>query len=273
MKISIITACLNVEDTIEKTFLSVLNQTYIDWEIVVIDGVSTDGTLEIIEQYKENISYFVSEPDTGIYNAMNKGIKASNGDFILFLNANDTLHSIDILEKVANTLIENPEVKYLFGDVNYISEDCNKGEVQKYNQVKNDIFFVNQNICHQSIFYHKSLFAQLGNYSEDYKVYADWEFNIKCLVQNKTAAIYLPLTISDFQLGGLSANKSFSKLYKKEKAMVAKRNFKKYFVLAQINTFLQKTFGSLYKPLIRSEIFIGLIKNYASRKKFRLNLK
>ena len=155
----------------------------------MIDGASTDGTLEILNKYQDKIAYFVSESDSGIYNAMNKGIKAATGDFLLFLNANDTFYCVDVLEKVSNALIENPDAKYLFGDVNYISEDGTQSEVQKYNEVKNDIYFVNRNICHQSIFYHTALFEELGEYPECYKIYADWEFNIKCLVKNKASSI------------------------------------------------------------------------------------
>lgn len=273
MKISIITVCLNVQETIEKTFLSVINQTYIDWEIVVIDGISTDGTLEIIEQYKENISYFISEPDTGIYNAMNKGIKAATGDYILFLNANDTLNDNNVLEHVAKALEKNPDTKFLFGDINYISEDGKESKIEKYDDVKNDIFFVNRNICHQSIFYHRSLFEEIGLYDEKtYRVYADWEFNIKCLVQNKVRCQYLPITIANFQLGGLSANKKMKALYKKEKALVIKRNFKEYFVINQINYFLKSLFGSVYKPILGSKPIKGFINKYASKEKWALNM-
>lgn len=272
MKISIITVCLNAKDTIEKTFLSVLNQTCKNWELIVIDGKSTDGTVDIIEKYNDNIAYFVSEKDSGVYNAMNKGIRAASGDFLLFLNANDTLHSTDVLEKVAEALTQNPEVKYLFGDVHYISEDGSQSKIEKYNNVKNDLYFVNRNICHQVIFYHKSLFEKLGEYPECYKIYADWDFNTKCLVQNKTPAIYLPIVISNFQLGGISANKALSKLYKKEKAMTWERNFKKYIVLSQTHTFLRKYLGSIYKPF-ESKILSGIIEIYASQPKFRLNIK
>ena len=152
MKISIITVCKNAVDSIEDTLLSLYGQTYNNIEHIVIDGASTDGTLEILNKYQDKIAYFVSESDSGIYNAMNKGIKAATGDFLLFLNANDTFYCVDVLEKVSNALIENPDAKYLFGDVNYISEDGTQSEVQKYNEVKNDIYFVNRNICHQSIF-------------------------------------------------------------------------------------------------------------------------
>jgi len=272
MKISIITVSLNVQDTIEKTFLSVLNQTYSDWELVVIDGVSTDGTLGIIEKYKDNIAYFISEPDTGIYNAMNKGINVTTGDFILFLNANDTLYDNNVLQNVAKTLGKSHETKFLFGDVNYVSEDGAQSAIEKYDDVKNDIFFVNNNICHQSIFYHRSLFDEIGLYNEEtYRVYADWEFNIKCLVQNKVRCQYLPITIADFQLGGLSANRKMASLYKKEKTLIQKRNFKEYFAINQANNFFKKTFGSIYKPILESKPVKMLINKYASRKKWALN--
>ena len=91
MKVSVICACYNAQNTIEDSILSVINQTYNNIEYIIIDGASADKTLEITEKYKDQISYFSSEPDTGIFNAMNKGIKASTGDIIYFLNSNDYL--------------------------------------------------------------------------------------------------------------------------------------------------------------------------------------
>lgn len=201
MKISIITVCLNAKETIEETFLSIFNQTYKNFELIVIDGSSTDGTLDVINKYKDEISYFISQPDNGIYDAMNKGIKVSTGDFIIFLNANDSFYNNQVLEKVAKILTNNPDVKFLFGDVTYILQD-NIGTQQTYKNMKNVFSIMFDNICHQSIFYHRSLFEQIGLYSEDFKIYSDWDFNIKCLAEKKVKTIYLPIIICKFKLGG-----------------------------------------------------------------------
>ena len=116
MKISVITVCYNEAATIEKTLESIFNQTYQNIEFIVIDGGSTDGTLDIIEKYKDKIAYFVSEPDEGIYNAMNKGIKASSGEVLYFLNANDTLYSDDVLETVVS-VFEKGNYDFVYGNI------------------------------------------------------------------------------------------------------------------------------------------------------------
>ena len=115
MKISVVTVCYNAADTIEKTMLSVLNQTYHDIEYIIIDGGSTDGTVEIIRKYADRIAYWVSEPDKGIYDAMNKGIKVATGEWINFMNAGDEFVDEGVIEKLfQNRTIDT--VGVVFGD-------------------------------------------------------------------------------------------------------------------------------------------------------------
>ena len=108
-KISIITVNYNDREGLKKTIESVINQTWQDFEFIIIDGGSTDGSREVIEQYKDKIDYWISEPDKGIYNAMNKGIKAASGEFLLFLNSGDRLIDKNITEKVISKLESNIE--------------------------------------------------------------------------------------------------------------------------------------------------------------------
>lgn len=116
MKISIVTVCYNSVTTIENTMLSVLNQTYPDIEYIIIDGGSTDGTVDIIKKYTDQVAYWVSEPDNGIYDAMNKGIAAVTGDYINFINAGDTLFSKEVISEIVSYLYDSPDV--LYGDMN-----------------------------------------------------------------------------------------------------------------------------------------------------------
>lgn len=275
MKISIITVCLNAQDTIEDTFLSILNQTYKNTELIVIDGGSTDGTLEIIDKYKEKISSFISEPDNGIYDAMNKGIALATGDFIFFLNANDVFYNELVLEKVATNLIKNPEAKFLFGDVDYISKDKQSSKILTFENIKNDYSLILDNICHQSIFYHKSLFEQLGLYSEEFNIYADWDFNIKCLVENKTQALYLPIPISKFQLGGICSNPANKSICEFEKKVLIKKHYYKYRFLFFINDFSRKNLSWIYKYIIYNlfiKKFIDLIVHNDKEKLLLINI-
>lgn len=124
LKISVVTVSYNAADTIEETIRSVVNQTYDNIEYIIIDGGSTDGTVDIIKKYADRITYWVSEPDKGIYDAMNKGIDAATGDYINFMNAGDTFASDDIFSKIVNHFIDNPSdvfygnliLKYSFGN-------------------------------------------------------------------------------------------------------------------------------------------------------------
>lgn len=273
MKISVIIACLNARNTIEDTFLSILNQTYKNIELVVIDGASKDETIEIINKYKDKISYFISEPDDGVYDAMNKGIKAAKGDFIVFLNANDVFYDNFVVEKVAKTLIENPEAKFLFGDVDYLSQDSQSSNVLKFDNIKNDFSLAFNNICHQSIFYHKSLFERFGFYSEEFKIYSDWDFNIKCLVKNKVSAIYLPIVISKFQLGGICSDSANAKTCKLEKVALIKKYYADFSFIILSNEFLRTKLGIIYKILING-LFIRKIANlFSCQDKYKLNIK
>lgn len=271
MKISIITVCLNAKDTIENTFLSVFNQTYKNFELIVIDGGSTDSTLEVIDKYK-GISHFVSEPDSGIYDAMNKGIKLASGDFIFFLNANDVFYNEQVLENVVNAIKKNNDAKILFGDINYISEDKKTSQILRFDKIKDDFSLILGNICHQCIFYHKSLFEEFGLYSNQFKIYQDWDFNIKCLVQNKVQAIYLPLVISNFQLGGLCSNTKNKPLCVKEKKELVKKYYPDFYFLIIANEFLRKKLGILYKILVNITFAKKIAKAYCSKDKFKLNI-
>lgn len=272
MKISVITVCFNAKDTIEETFISLKKQTCKDFEHIVIDGASTDGTTEIINKYKDNITHFISEPDNGVYDAMNKGIKRAGGDFVFFLNANDILYDENVLKNVAEILDKYPDTKFLFGNVNNISEDKKTSTIQSYNKVKNIFYFINNNICHQSIFYHRSLFDEFGYYSNEFKIYADWEFNIKCLVENKVQAIHLPITISNFQFGGMCTNINNRKLYKMENDLLVKKYFPQFRFLIRTDKFLMKNFKTLYQGFRKSSFFNKITDAFVSQKKFGLNI-
>lgn len=198
MKISVVTVVYNSENTIEETLCSVINQSYKNIEYIVIDGGSTDGTIEEIVKNKQVIKLFISEPDQGIYDAMNKALKLASGDFLIFMNAGDTFFSNNAIEEFVKVITNKDAVYY--GDAIYINRLTNKtnlrgGYFNKYRLAKT-------NICHQTIFYPKVVFKSY-TYNLKYKLFADWANNMQLYKKHKF--IYLNQTISYFDSGGISA--------------------------------------------------------------------
>lgn len=194
IKISVITVCYNAADTLEKTIQSVLGQTYRNIEYIIIDGGSTDGTVEIIRRYADRLGYWVSEPDGGIYDAMNKGIERATGEWILFLGADDIL--LDNLVFLKNYLSAQESV--IYGNVIY--KKSKKRVFGRYSSLK----LVVRNIPHQAILYSKMVF-KLYNYDLQYKIYADYVLNLKCWHDSKITFRYVPIDIAIYNEDGMSA--------------------------------------------------------------------
>lgn len=196
--ISIITVSFNAEKTIRKTIESVINQTYKNIEYIIIDGESKDNTVNIIKEFNKNINYWCSEKDHGIYDAMNKGLKIANGDFVIFLGADDIFFSDTTLEDI----IEKLDEKYVcYGD-SYITQ-IRKIYWGKFNKYKISI----GNICHQAIFYPKKIY-KTKHYKTEYKIYADYVYNLELFPFYKFK--YLNETISIFNYNGVSSSKNDS---------------------------------------------------------------
>lgn len=223
-KISIITACYNAERTIEQTIQSVINQTYDNIEYIIVDGASTDGTMEIVKKYEEQIDIIISEPDEGIYDAFNKGVKASTGDFINFMNADDYFSSYSILQEVAGYLYKDPNILMLHGDVKAFDEVTGhwhyRGEPLTYKD------FENGKMCpHQSVFTHRKLFQEFRYFDLKYKILADIDFTIKCFKKYEDVIEYFPKEIASFRLGGLSNALSYEKKMHLENSIIHLEHF------------------------------------------------
>jgi glycosyltransferase involved in cell wall biosynthesis len=191
--ISVITVVYNGAATLEQTMLSVINQTYKNIEYIIIDGGSTDGTIDIIKKYEKHLAYLVSEPDKGIYDAMNKGIDKAKGDFVYFLNSGDYLFETTTLSKIVAKISNLYSIYY--GDV-YMT-NIRKLYWRKFSRFKLAV----GNICHQSIFYPKSIYKKY-NYVIKYKVYADYYYNIS--VYPEVKFIYLNETVALYEYSGYS---------------------------------------------------------------------
>jgi glycosyltransferase involved in cell wall biosynthesis len=177
-KISIVTPCFNSAKTIRETLQSVASQDFRDWEHLVIDGASKDGTLEIINEFPH--LKVLSEKDEGHYDAMNKGIARSTGDYIVILNADDCFRP-GILGKVAAALEKNPAWDGLFGDVIYV--DANSQEIYRRAEAKYDfnvLLYSLDNVCHHTLFVRREVYARIGNYRQkDFRNAADFEFKLR----------------------------------------------------------------------------------------------
>lgn len=198
-RISIITVCFNSENTLERAIKSVLDQAYPDVEYIIIDGGSTDGTVEIIQKYDAGIAYWVSEPDQGIYNAMNKGIRAATGDLIAFLSSNDWYEK-DALGKVAERYIETGS-DVIYGDVTFV--DGNKMKRQSYMQAKLEDFYYYMPVVHPVLFVKASL-QKRYMFDETYHIAADYKFYMQIYHEGYRFS-YVNANIAYYCLGGISS--------------------------------------------------------------------
>jgi glycosyltransferase involved in cell wall biosynthesis len=194
--VSIITAVYNKNSTIEDCIKSVLSQNHVNKEFIVIDGGSTDGTLETLKKYDEIIDYWISEPDNGIYDALNKGIDQAHGDWIYFLGADDRLIDDKVLKDVFST---PPRGKLIYGNVRF----CNTGTIYNGPFSRRKLYF--NNICQQAVFYHRDLFRNIGNFDLKYPLHADWVFNMKAFSRSDTRPKYVQRTIANYSLSGMSS--------------------------------------------------------------------
>ena len=171
-KITVITVTFNASATLAKTIQSVINQSYSHVEYIIIDGGSSDGTVEIIKKYQHKLAYWMSEKDNGIYDAMNKGIRASKGDWVIFMGADDVFYTNDVLFKLFADN-KSDSIDFMYGDVILKSNGKLFGGSRTYDEL------VGRNINHQAIFYRKKIFEKMGLFNLKYKILADYEFNLR----------------------------------------------------------------------------------------------
>ena len=199
MKLSIITINFNDAKGLEKTIQSVINQTYKDFEYIVVDGASTDGSVDVIKKYSDKLTHWVSEPDSGIYNAMNKGTRMASGEYCLYLNSGDFLADNDVLEKAFNYNFTEDIVSFgliLFND-----------KKEWLQLPPNDISlftFTNGSLPHPSTFIKKRVLDKIGGYNETYKIVSDWCFFLDALIVNQCSYKVHEDILSKFNCFGIS---------------------------------------------------------------------
>jgi glycosyltransferase involved in cell wall biosynthesis len=207
MKISIITVSFNSASTIEDTLKSVLSQDYKNIEYIIIDGGSTDGTLDIVNRYKEKIKTIVSSPDQGIYDAMNKGIELSSGDVIGILNSDDLFKNDKVLSLVNESFIS--DIDAVYGDIEYVDRfDLNKRlRLWIAGEFKFNSFKWGWMPPHPGFFIKKAKYSEFGLYLLGLGSSADYELMLRMIIKHQIKLKYLPRIITKMRMGGVS-NKS-----------------------------------------------------------------
>jgi glycosyltransferase involved in cell wall biosynthesis len=213
MTVSIITVCYNSIRTISDTIKSVLSQTYPLIEYIIVDGSSTDGTIEKINSFNKGISKFISEPDNGIYDAINKGIRLATGSVVGILNSDDFFYDNYIIENIVGSF-NNHDIDAVFGDVQFV-DPIKTSKIVRYYSSKNfntAKFKYGFMPAHPSFYVKRELFERLGYYKVDYKIAADFDLLIRFLYINQIAYKYLEMPFLSMRTGGIS-NKSLHSKY------------------------------------------------------------
>lgn len=257
-KLSIITINYNNLNGLKRTVESVVNQTWSEFEHIVIDGGSTDGSSDYIESQSENFDYWVSEPDKGIYNAMNKGIAKATGEYLLFLNSGDHLHSNEVLEQNQKNL-NLYDIIYF----NLYVVDGKSTFVKTYPDSLSFSYFVADTLPHQATFIRATLFDKIGLYDESLIILSDWKFFMESIFKFNSSYLRIDGLLSTFYLDGISSDLKNRELLNKERDRVLNSDFKGY--IEEINQLfeLRTVISNLRKSKkIRLLIKLGLLNKF-----------
>ena len=230
MKITVITVSYNAAATIEQTIQSVLAQSYKNVEYIVIDGASSDNTLQIIEKYKSGIVHVVSEKDGGIYDAMNKGIALATGDIVGILNSDDLYHNENVLSFIASQFEDN-SIDCVCTDVEIFSETPSQ-VLRYYNcrRWKPWMFRIGHQPPHPGFFVRRKLYTELGNFNTQYRLAADFDFLLRCILKNNKVTQYINYVSVSMRSGGAS-QKSFKNIQRANREVHLSLKHNGYFSL------------------------------------------
>ncbi|MFD2288806.1 glycosyltransferase [Pedobacter petrophilus] len=212
MKISIITVVYNGEAYLKECIESVINQSYQNMEYIIVDGDSTDGTLSIIEEYQTHVHQLISEPDQGLYDAINKGIAMASGEIVGILNADDMLADQNVIEQIAKSFVQDSSIDAVYGDLNYIHPINHKIlRAWKSKQAGKKEIARGWMPAHPTLYIRKQLFGKYGNYALNLGTAADYDLILRYFYQHQLKAYYIPFLMVNMRMGGVS-NKNFSSL-------------------------------------------------------------
>ncbi len=241
---SIITVVYNGEDFIEETILSVINQTYNNIQYIVIDGGSSDKTVEIIKKYENKINYWISEPDKGIYDAMNKGINVSCGEWLNFLNAGDSFVNEHIINSIFST--EHSDTTIIYGDVKILKE-CGQSYIHPATKIVSDKSIMKgMSVCHQAIFYNKKI---MELYDRDLHLKAEWKHFIHMIRHEDFKPLKFDFPFVYYRTGGVGARQI--KLNQEEYRKVFLEEYGKLKYIQFIPFFTYMTMRRILKRMLK----------------------
>lgn len=266
--ISIITVNFNDKIGLERTLESVFSQNFRNFEYLVIDGGSNDGSKELLEKNSEKINYWVSEPDKGIYNAMNKGISVAKGEYLIFLNSGDHFKNENSLE-IAQKYLGKEDI--IYGDLELVGNTHTF--IKEYPKHLSLYYFYESSLPHPATFIRKELFKKFGYYDESLKIVSDWKWFLRVIMQFSCTYKKIPKVLSTFYQDGISSNSSNIIKIEAEREIVFKEHYPEYIdyfkeihTLKEENKILteyKKKYAHLknYK-LVRLFSALGLVKIY-----------
>ncbi len=249
-QLTIITVCYN-DPNAQKTCESIVNQTFQDFDWIVVDGGSEKVTLDVFEKYKKRITKFISEKDEGLYDAYNKGLKYAKTPWVHFLNSGDCFTNENILKQIFEN--KTYDCDLLYGDINFIKPNKSVTTIKFPNELKK-YFFINENIGTPSTFIKRELFEKYGNFSTEYKITGDLERWI-VFKKNNVKFEHIPIVVADFDTSGISSKDEYKGLHLKERHAIYDKHYTKEEYDEAINS---------YKPNLRFFERIFSIKNSAN---------
>lgn len=251
MKISVVTAVYNNASTIRDALESTLSQQYPNVELVVIDGGSTDGTREVIERYRDRIATYVSEPDRGIYDALNKGVRLATGDVIGFLHSDDLFADNQALNRVAEAMRE-PSVEASFGDLNYVRKESPDAIVRAWKSGE----FTPRKLSsgwmppHPTLYVRRSVYERVGAFDTRYRIAADYDWMLRFLRQARSVRYVAQVQVL-MRVGGAS-NRSLKNILRKSKEDLQALRANGFGVFAAVYALAGKNIGKLPQFLFAS---------------------
>jgi glycosyltransferase involved in cell wall biosynthesis len=244
LMLSVITVNRNDAEGLGRSVASVLSQEQADFEYLVVDGGSTDGSLEVIRSAQARIAWWASEPDGGIYEAMNKGIARAKGDYCLFLNSGDSLLGSDAIARICAALAEGPDV--LYSDLLIV--DGGKARLDRNPRKVSASYFLINTLNHQNSVVKRSLFSEFGPYRQDLRIASDWFFFLKASSARKLWFKYFPTPIAEYDASGLSSRPEGAALNERERAACKKELFSGMEPIAEeLEAFANTVYGSILR--------------------------